>query len=45
LALIGITPMVTIESKFIGDFKVGDNINYNLEVLASVWTGVACDGN
>ena len=25
--------MVTIESKFIGDFKVGDNIVHNLEVL------------
>jgi hypothetical protein len=37
LALIGITPMVTIESKFIGDFKVGDNINYNLEVLAVLY--------
>jgi hypothetical protein len=25
--------MVTIESKFIGDFKLGDNINRNLEIL------------
>lgn len=25
--------MVTIESKFIGDFKLGDNIAYNLEIL------------
>jgi len=28
--------MVTIESKFIGDFKVGDNI-YNLELLALLY--------
>jgi hypothetical protein len=25
--------MITIESKFIGDFKIGDNINHNLKVL------------
>jgi hypothetical protein len=24
---------VTIESKFIGDFKIGDNINHNLKIL------------
>jgi len=25
--------MITIESKFIGDFKIGDNINHNLKIL------------
>ena len=25
--------MITIESKFIGDFKIGDNINHNLKML------------
>ena len=29
--------MVTIESKFIGDFKIGDNINCNLEILALLY--------
>lgn len=25
--------MITIESKFVGDFKIGDNINHNLKIL------------
>jgi hypothetical protein len=29
--------MVTIESKFIGDFKIGDNVNYNFEILALLY--------
>lgn len=29
--------MVVIESKFIGDFKLGDNINHNLKVLALLY--------
>jgi hypothetical protein len=29
--------MVTIESKFIGDFKIGDNIVYNLNILALLY--------
>jgi hypothetical protein len=29
--------MVKIKSKFIGDFKIGDNINYNLEILALLY--------
>ena len=29
--------MVTVESKFIGDFKIGDNINHNLEVLSLLY--------
>jgi hypothetical protein len=33
----GAKVMVTIESKLIGDFKIGDNINYNLEVLALLY--------
>jgi hypothetical protein len=28
--------MITIESKFIGDFKIGDNINHNLKILGVV---------
>ena len=29
--------MFTIESKFIGDFKIGDNINHNLGILALLY--------
>jgi hypothetical protein len=29
--------MVTIKSKFMGDFKVGDNINHNLDVLGLLY--------
>lgn len=29
--------MVVIESKFIGDFKLGDNINHNLKILALLY--------
>ena len=29
--------MITIESKFIGNFKTGDNINHNLQVLAILY--------
>lgn len=29
--------MFTINSSFIGQFKIGDNINYNLEVLAALY--------
>ncbi|WP_316206849.1 MULTISPECIES: hypothetical protein [unclassified Bradyrhizobium] len=29
--------MVTVESKFIGDFKLGDNINHNLKILALLY--------
>jgi hypothetical protein len=29
--------MATIQSKFIGDFKLGDNINHNLEILALLY--------
>jgi hypothetical protein len=28
---------VTLESKFIGDFKIGDNINHNLDILALLY--------
>jgi hypothetical protein len=28
---------VTIQSKFIGDFKLGDNINHNLDILALLY--------
>lgn len=33
--------MVTIESKFIGDFKLGDNIVHNLEVLELLYAQYA----
>jgi hypothetical protein len=33
--------MVAIESKFVGDFKVGDNIVHNLEVLELLYTQYA----
>jgi len=29
--------MTIIESKFIGDFKLGDNINYNLDILDTLY--------
>jgi hypothetical protein len=29
--------VVSIQSKFIGDFKIGDNIVYNLKVLALLY--------
>ena len=30
-------PMFTIESKFVGSFKLGDNINHNLDILALLY--------
>jgi hypothetical protein len=29
--------MIVIESKFIGDFKIGDNINHNLKILNALY--------
>jgi hypothetical protein len=30
-------PMIVIQSKFIGEFKIGDNINHNLKALALLY--------
>lgn len=33
--------MIAIESKFIGDFKIGDNINHNLKILEVLYNRYA----